>query len=153
MKRCPTNRGFTLIEVIIVIVTLGILSAVAVPAYKNLANEAKKSTCKQSLMAMREAINLWRSKNIVHTGNVNFPPIDTLRTVGRVLALAIPKNPFQLESNAPDSIVTGVTKGIIVGTRGGWAYKAATGEIWANTSTFLPGSGCSGPVAISENTW
>jgi len=46
----------------------------------------------------------------------------------------IPKNPYQLKTNAPDSIVTGVTKGTIVGARGGWAYKASTGEIWPNTN-------------------
>jgi hypothetical protein len=54
---------------------------------------------------------------------------------------AMPKNPYQLDANAPDSIVTGVTKGTIVGTRGGWAYLASSGEIWPNTS----GSG--------ENNW
>ena len=54
---------------------------------------------------------------------------------------AIPKNPYQANANAPDSVVTGVTKGVVVGARGGWAYKASTGEIWLNTS----GSG--------ENNW
>jgi hypothetical protein len=30
--------------------------------------------------------------------------------------------------------VTGVTKGTIVGTSGGWACHAETGEVWPNTS-------------------
>ena len=51
------------------------------------------------------------------------------------MATAMPKNPYQLDANAPDSICTGVTKGIVVaGARGGWAYLEATGEIWPNTS-------------------
>ena len=147
------NRGFTLIELIITIVVLGILAAVAVPSYRDLTVEAKRSACKQSLMSMREAVNLWRSNNIVRNGSASFPPIDTLRTIDRVMAQAIPKNPFQADTNAPDSIVTGVTKGVIVGTRGGWAYKASTGELWANTGTTIGATGCSGAVAIGENSW
>jgi hypothetical protein len=51
------------------------------------------------------------------------------------MAQSIPKNPYQSSTNAPDSIVTGVTKGVVVGTRGGWAYSAATGDIWPNTNS------------------
>jgi len=62
-------------------------------------------------------------------------------------------NPFQSEDNAPDSIVLGVTKGVTVGTRGGWAYNPGSGELWANTSTISGGSGCSGGTAVNENSW
>jgi len=57
------------------------------------------------------------------------------------MAQAIPPNPYQGSSSAPDSVVTGVTKGTTVGTRGGWAYKPSTGEIWPNTNT------------VGENNW
>ncbi len=148
-----SRRGFTLIELVIVIVVLGILSSVAIPAYQDMSSNAKTAACRQSLMAMREGISDWRAANIVRSGSAAWPLIDTLRTVGDVLSHAIPPNPFQADANAPDSIVTGVTKGVIVGTRGGWAYKASTGELWANTGTTIPGNGCSGPVTVGENTW
>ncbi len=92
-------------------------------------------------------------KTLSSEGPAAFPPIDTLRTIGRVMEQRIPPNPFQ--TNAPDSIVTGVTKGLVVGTRGGWAYKASTGEIWANTNTVLESaSGCSGSsTTVGENSW
>lgn len=148
-----SSRGFTLIELVIVIVVLGILSSVAIPALKDLGTDAKTAACRQSLMSIREGLSLWRSRNIVQNGSTAWPPIDTLRTVGDVLSHDIPVNPFQQSTNAPDSIVTGVTKGVIVGTRGGWAYKASTGQIWPNTGTTVGGSGCAGSVTIGENNW
>lgn len=52
------------------------------------------------------------------------------------MANGIPDNPYQTSTNAPDSICIGVTKSVLVpGGRGGWAYSAATGEIWMNTNT------------------
>ena len=146
-------RGFTIIELIIIIVIIGVLATIAFPTFKDLGSQAKISACKQSLMSFREAVSLWQLNNIAKTGDASWPLRDTLITVGKVMAHQIPPNPFQLKSNAPDSVVTGVTKGVIVGTRGGWAYKPSTGEIWANTGSTIPGSGCSGPVAVGENSW
>jgi len=51
-----------------------------------------------------------------------------------VMAQNVPPNPYQVAANAPDSIVTGAVRGVVVGTRGGWAYNATTGELWANTN-------------------
>lgn len=145
--------GFTLIEVVIIIVVLGILSTFAIAKYQDLTLDAKESACRSALGGLRGGITTWYSQNIVKKSQAVFPPIDTLRTSGRVMEHRIPPNPFQ--PNAPDSIVTGVTKGVVVGTRGGWAYKASTGEIWPNTNTVIAaGSGCSGEdTVVGENTW
>jgi prepilin-type N-terminal cleavage/methylation domain-containing protein len=153
LNSAEKQSGFTLVEIIIVIVVIGVLSTVAVPKYQDLALQSKSNACKASLMAFREGINLWRVNGIIKTGVAAWPAIDTLRTVDLVMSHQIPPNPFQNKANAPDSIVTGVTKGVVVGTRGGWAYKASTGEIWANTNTTTAVAGCGTSVAVGENSW
>jgi MSHA pilin protein MshA len=135
------RRGFTLIELVIIIVILGIIAAVAIPKYVDMVTEAKKSAGKGALGGMRSAISIYYANTALTTGTAIWPPIDSVRSVGTVMIQAMPKNPYQSDSNAPDSIVTGVTKGTIVGIRGGWAYRAATGEVWLNTNT------------VGENNW
>lgn len=134
MGHIGSNRGFTFIELMIIIVVLGILAAVAIPKYQDITQNAKISSTKGALGGLRSGISIYYANTAVSTGFADWPPIDSLRRVGVVMAYEIPVNPFQSPNNAPDSIVTGVTKGVIVGTRGGWAYKPATGEIWPNTS-------------------
>lgn len=140
-QRFRSQSGFTLIELVIIIVVLGILAAVAIPKYQDITTEAKAASCKGALGSLRSGVSIYYANQIVKNGTPIWPPIDSLRRLGTVILQSLPANPYQLSSRAPDSIVTGVTKGTVVGTRGGWAYNATTGEIWANTTN------------AGENSW
>lgn len=139
--KLSNEKGFTLIELVIIIVILGILAAVAIPKYQDMSTEARQAQGRAMLGSLRSGITIFYANQAVTTGTAIWPTLAELETTGTVMAQSLPPNPYQIAANAPDSVVTGVTKGVTVGTRGGWAYNAATGDIWPNTTV------------VSENNW
>jgi type II secretion system protein G len=60
--RRAAARGFTLIEILIVVVILGILAAVIIPQFTNAADDASISSARTQLQTMRSQVELFRSQ-------------------------------------------------------------------------------------------
>lgn len=55
--RQATARGFTLIEVLIVVTLIVVLASVGLPVYQNSVHRAREATLKENLFRMRDAID------------------------------------------------------------------------------------------------
>ena len=62
MKFLTGNKGFTLIELVMVIVILGILASVAVPKFQNLSSDAKVAAEKGIIGGVRSGITVFAMK-------------------------------------------------------------------------------------------
>src|SRR2546423_14332315 len=59
MNTKPIRRGFTLVEILVVVILLGILAAMVLPKFANAGNDAKRNSLLSSLQAVRGQIELY----------------------------------------------------------------------------------------------
>ncbi|MBC8374772.1 MAG: type II secretion system protein [FCB group bacterium] len=70
------NKGFTLIELIMVIVILGILAAVAVPKFFSITTEAHTKNKQAVVGNIRSGLQLFAANKLVKTGTRSFPAVN-----------------------------------------------------------------------------
>lgn len=130
-------KGFTLIELVTVIVILGILSAVALPVYLDYRQDAKVAACKGVLGAVRAAIANYYAHSATDSGGgtLKYPALTDLTTTGVVMTDVVGDNPFDTDSAKNNVNASASAKGTVSGGSGGWNYNAANGQFWANTNT------------------
>ncbi|MFC1808639.1 type II secretion system protein [Candidatus Omnitrophota bacterium] len=143
-----SEKGFTLIELVIVLVLIGILAAVAIPRFHDMRDNAEEASLRGTLGNVRSAITIWRANSLAE-GTDTWPAYATFP--GNVIDSEMPDNPWA--DGAPDNTVAdaataGDTKGEIDGTGTGWQYHSTTGAFWANSDEGPDGLGNE-----NENEW
>ena len=74
------QRGFTLIEIIMVIVLLGIIAAIAIPKYVDLRTEAADATASGVVGAIVSSASIGYADIVTHNSGTTFPDITALDT-------------------------------------------------------------------------
>ncbi|EIJ42457.1 prepilin-type N-terminal cleavage/methylation domain-containing protein [Beggiatoa alba B18LD] len=74
-----TQKGFTLIELMIVVAIIGILAAIAIPAYTDYIKRAQVSEAVQLLGGLKTPVEEW------YSNKGTFPPIKSIsaKTIGK----------------------------------------------------------------------
>jgi general secretion pathway protein G len=59
-RRVRPYRGFTLVEILIVVIILGILAAIVIPQFTNASQNARESSLQSTLQTLRSQIQLYK---------------------------------------------------------------------------------------------
>ena len=136
-----THRGFTLIELVIVITILAILAAVAIPAFSNLTTQARNASTQGAIGGLRSGLAVYRANELANNRTGLYPVIAG-STFGAPSAMEngiVPENPWARNAgySSPNGLLaagaTSTTR-TTSGTALGWQYDTATGIIYANTT-------------------
>lgn len=140
------DRGFTLVEILIVVVILGILSAIVVPQFSSASTESREATLKNDLRFLRSQIELFRAhhRDLAPDGAA-FADQMTLFTDESGTTNAAWTNQFRFGpylSTMPENPINGMESvkpvvadaDMVADDTTGWIYNATNGKIIANSS-------------------
>jgi general secretion pathway protein G len=136
-----TRAAFSLIELVIVIVIIGVIAAIAVPRMSSGAVSSKVATTASNLNALRRAVDMFTAEHEGRTPNYNDamertdsgdeitkrltlgPGNDGVR--GGPYLIAIPINPF---TSTSDIVMS--KNFTSPSSAGAWSYDFMTDEVW-----------------------
>ena len=148
--RRTTRRGFTLIEILIVVIILGILAAIVIPQFSSASTQARKSSLQSTVQTLRSQIALYKLQHgdtlpdLTANGGNNWglltqPSTFFGQTVGPYMQ-TVPTSPVNSRSNVVDGTGTApasVPCGYVYDYSGG----SGSGAVWgtdADGVTIVP---------------
>lgn len=140
------SSGFTLVEVLIVVVIMAVLAATIIPQFTDSTTDAKASTLKFNLHTLRSQIELYRthhdgklpSASLVElTKATNADGTSTGSPPYGPYIRTIPDNPFANANTVTTTTGTMASPPSSAPGTGGWLYNVTTGDLWADHADYI----------------
>lgn len=130
--RARFRPAFTLIEILIVVVILGILAAIAVFQFGAVTGESQQTATRTELQKLRRHIGVFQARN-----NQRFPAVEEgdgtwgeIVNTNREYLLTPPINSWVGGANGR-RVVLGTAPDAAYQTDYGWIFDPTTGQVWA----------------------
>jgi len=152
--RSTKKSGFTLVEILIVVIILGILAAIVIPQFTSASQDARKNSLTSQLQTLRSQLELYKLQHLdqLPTTLVGSTP-DWTQLVNKTdntgatgTSTAYPFGPY-LQS-APTNPLNGASAMLVVtadqtlgaavtgGTNKGFIINSANGKVWGTSAKY-----------------
>jgi type II secretion system protein G len=119
--RTQVKRAFTLIEILIVVVILGILAAIVIPQFTDASQQATDASVRSQLQTLRAQIELYRVKNTGTDPALVANQWVDMTDANPPYLQAAPKNPLQANST---TVAAAAAAGV------GWVWRDRGTGVW-----------------------
>jgi general secretion pathway protein G len=151
MFHCRRNAGFTLIEVLLVVVILAVLAGSIIPRFLGTADDAKTSSLKHNLHVMEAQLEVYRAQHLNRYPAIQDNALPQLTSATNAAGemgasgpnyplgpyiIEAPMNPFDGSKKVAAVVVPGQKPARVVGTLGGWQFDESTGALWPNNAEY-----------------
>jgi general secretion pathway protein G len=134
------RTAFTLVEILIVVIIMGILAAIIISLFNNTTSDASTNSLRDNLRGMRSALQIYLAQHGTYPAPATFAEQMTLYSDGDgntsptpsatykygPYIVRVPPLPVGLNKGKTQVTSTGYADGY------GWQYDAATGDFRAN---------------------
>ena len=135
------RRGFTLVEILIVVIIMGILASIIIGLFNNTSKDANYGALKDDLRTMRSMLQLYLAQHGTFPALATFEPqmtlySDTSGNTSAIKSATYPYGPYILGlprlPAGTDKGNTAITTMSTYMAGFGWQYDATTGKFRAN---------------------
>lgn len=126
------RRAFTLVEILIVVIILGILAAIVIPAFARSTNEARVQTTYSELQKIRRHVEVFQARNAGGLPSVEEDDGTWGEIVGDEYLQAPPTNAWVGGANSK-RIHFANAADVAFQMDYGWIFDMATGNVWAGS--------------------
>ncbi len=129
-RETASRRGFTLVELVVVVMIIGILVAIAAPKMLNITGEATDNSVRMSLNVIRDAVETYASQNAG-----SYPPDATEAAFKSNLKPYLRGAfPASLVGTKDNTVAISAADPVVADGTTGWMYNGTTGEFILNST-------------------